>query len=455
MKNILFIDLGSRYTKYSLFRFNESFLKEDNLKNSKTAEENDKFLEPLLVGISDSQGITLGRVTDYYDYETFINDLFESIKKEANIQNIDNIFISVGGYNLYTTVSSIKEEVNNQEITSDFIYKWINGELKVGKIESQKFVVLPEDYQNIISILPRMYIVDSVDKSYNPFGLIAKNSIEVEILICSIGTEYKKVILKPFEKLGYEFFDNITLNQKNSVVFLPNIINYSKALGSYKDLKDYPPFVVMDFGYSTIEMILILEGTPYTRIFVKRGVKNILKDISFALGTDIYESERVLNEIKDISKKNGDEIISFNTIFSKHSKEKVLEKVSKSVVVDTVIIPRLEEISKIIKSAISNFFNVSIISNVVMVGGGAKIKGIDNIFSNLFEIKFSLFDCKDEKFNDLQLINLYGMKQYFSSKIKEEFKKNKYPLLKAVNKVSSKNFFERVWLFFKNYFFGE
>jgi len=448
MKDILFIDLGSRFTKYALFRV--------NIPTTKDPKEENNLLDPLLIGIADSHGISLGRVIDYYEYEDFINNLLDKVKKEADVQNIDNIFLSVGGYNLYTTVSSIKEEVNYQEISADFIQRWIDeGKIKVGKIEAQKFIALPEDYQNIISILARMYIIDSVDKTHSPFGLIAKNSIEVELLICSIGDDYKKIILKPFEKRGYEFSNNITLNQKNNVVFMPSIINYSKALGSHKVLKDYPPFAIMDFGYSTIEMVLVLEGTPYTRIFVKRGVKNLLKDISFALGTNLNEAERILNEIGDITKKNSDEYLSYSTAFSSHSREKVMERISKNVIVETVIIPRIEEIAKIVKGAIANFFNVGIISNIVMIGGGAKIKGLDQVLSNIFEIRFSYFECQDEKFNDLQLVNLYGMKEYFSFKIKEELKKNKYPLLKIVNNTTSKNFFERMWAFFKNYFFGD
>ncbi|MCS7243463.1 MAG: hypothetical protein RMJ36_01845 [Candidatus Calescibacterium sp.] len=439
MKNVLFLDLGSRNTKYALFKFNE-----ENIKNG-----ND-FLEPILIGIEDTGGISLGRVVDYYEYENSVTNLLKKVKSESNIQSIDNILLSVGGYNLYTTISSFKEEVNNQEITTEFIQNWISGKARIGRIETQKFVALPEEYENIISILPRMYIIDSIDRTYNPFGLTAKNSIEVELLICSVGTDYKKTILKPFEKMSYEFTDNISLNQKNTVCFLPNIVNYSKALGSYKILKDYPPFAIMDFGYSTTEVIIILEGTPYTRVYIKRGLKNLLKDISFSLGTDLNEAEKILINIGDIQKKD-DEYINYTPIFV--SKTLTKERVSKSMLIETVIYPRIEEIAKLIKAAVLNVFNISILSNIIIVGGGAKIKGINKIFSNLFEIKFSVFEFPDEKFNDYQLVNLYGMKEHFSFKIKEEFKRNKYPTLKVVNNMSSRNIIERVWQFFRNYFF--
>lgn len=440
MKNILFIDLGSRNTKYGLFRFHDE--------NSKNGSD---ILEPILIGISDTQGINLGRVVDYYEYENFINNLFAKIKSDTNINSIDNVFISVGGYNLYTTISSLKEEVSNQEITTEFIQNWISGKAKIGKIDMNKFVAIPEEYENIISILPRMYIIDSIDRTYNPFGLTAKNSIEVELLICSVGTDYKKTILKPFEKMSYEFTDNFSLAQKNTISFLPNIVNYSKALGSYKVLKDYPPFALMDFGYSTIEVFIILEGTPYTRVYIKRGLRNLLKDISFSLGTDMNEAENILNEIGDISKKDTDEYITYTPIFG--SKTLTQEKVSKSILVETVIYPRLEEISKLVKAAVSNVFNLSIISNIILVGGGAKIKGINKVFYNLFETKFSFFETQDEKFKDYQLVNLYGMKESFVFKVKEDLKRNKYPALKVVNNTSSKNVIEKVWHFFKNYFF--
>lgn len=439
MKNVLFLDLGSRNTKYAVFKLNEQ-----NIKNG------DDFLEPIVIGIDDTQGISLGRVVDYYEYENFINNLFKKLKSEINLQTIDNVLLSVGGYNLYTTISSFKEEVSNQEITTEFIQNWISGKAKIGKIETQKFVALPEEYENIISILPRMYIIDSIDRTYNPFGLTAKNSIEVELLICSVGTEYKKTILKPFEKMSYEFSDNIYLNQKNTVSFLPNIVNYSKALGSYKVLKDYPPFAIMDLGYSTTEIIIILEGTPYTRIYVKRGLKNLLKDISFSLGTDIIESERILHEIGDITKKE-EEYVNYTPIFASRTLTK--EKVSKTVLLETVIYPRIEEIAKLVKTATMNVFNISILSNIILVGGGAKLKGIKKLFSNLFEIKFSLFECPDEKFADYQLVNLYGMKEHFSFKIREEVKRSKYPTLKIVNATSSRNIIEKIWQFFRNYFF--
>ncbi|MEN3014813.1 MAG: hypothetical protein ABDH21_01960, partial [bacterium] len=279
MKTILFLDIGSKDTKYGLYKFNDEALKTDS-----------NFVEPLLIGLEESKGVALGRVIDYYEYEKFIAHLIKKLKNELNIQYIDNIYLSVGGYNLYTTTSSLKEEVSNLEITGEFIQNWISGKSKIGRIDTQKFVALPEEYENIITILPRMYIIDSIDRTYNPFGLTAKNSIEVELLICSIGTDYKKTILKPFEKLSYEFADNISINQKNTITFLPTIINYSKALGGYKVLKDYPPFAVLDFGYSTIEVVVFYEGTPYTRVYIKRGLKNLIKDISFSLGTDMKEA---------------------------------------------------------------------------------------------------------------------------------------------------------------------
>lgn len=439
MKNILFLDLGSRNTKYSLFKFNDDNLKEDN-----------NFLDPLLIGIENTQGINLGRVIDYYEYESFINNLFKKIKSEVNIQTIDNVFINVGGYNLYTTISSLKEEVNNQEINSEFIQNWISGKARIGKIDTQKFVALPEEYENIISILPRMYIIDSVDRTYNPFGLTAKNSIEVELLICSVGNDYKRTIFRPFEKMAYEFSDNITIDQKNSVVFLPSIVNYSRALGSYKVLKDYPPFAIMDFGYSTIEVIIFLEGTPFTRVYIKRGLRNLLKDISFSLGTDLEESEKIIENIGDIIQKE-DSYVAYSPIFS--SKVATQEKISKSMLIETVLQPRIEEIAKLVKSAILNVFNISMISKFIVVGGAAKIKGLTKLLSNLFEIKFTTLDLNDDKFKDYQLINLYGMKENFSFRIREEYKKKKYPTLKIVNSTSSRNFIERFWQFIKNYFF--
>ncbi|MFN3995125.1 MAG: cell division FtsA domain-containing protein [bacterium] len=440
MKNILFLDIGSKDTKYALYT-----IKEENIKNGTD------FIESLLIGIEETKGINLGRVNDYYDYENFINEILKKIKQETDINSIDNIFISVGGYNLYTTIFSLKEEVNNLEITGQFIENWISGKAKIGKIDTQKFVALPEDYENIVSILPRMYIIDSIDRVYNPFGLTAKNSIEVELLICSIGNEYKKTILKPFEKLSYEFSDNFSLAQKNTVSFLPNIVNYSKALGSYKVLKNYPPFAVMDLGYSTTEVIIILEGNPYTRVYIKRGIKHLIKDISFSLGADLEESEKILFEIGDIYKKEDEFYLNYNPIFS--SKTATKERVSKNILLETVIYPRLEEIANLIKVAIQNVFNISIISNFILVGGGAKIKGINKLFSNVFEAKFSFFDCPDQKFSDYQLINLYGMKEHFLFKLTEEYKKNKYPALKFVNKTSSKNVIEKMWQFFRNYFF--
>ncbi len=438
MKNILFLDLGSRHTKFVLFRYNEDYLKNNN----------SDLLQPLLIGIEETNGINLGRVIDYYEYENFIIDLINKIKSEYN--SVDNIFISVGGYNLYTTISSLKEEVSNLEITGQFIEDWISRKAKIGKIDSQKFFVLPEEYEDIISILPRMYIIDSVDRVYNPSGLLAKNSIEVELLICSIGTEYKKTILKPFEKISYEFSDTISMNSKNTITFLPNIVNYSKALGSYKNLKNYPPFAIVDFGFSTIEVIIILEGTPYGRVYIKRGVKNLLKDLSFTLGTDINEAERILSNIGDIQKKD-EESLDYSPIFS--SKSLVKEKVSRTIILETVIYPRLEEIANLVKSAVSNVFNYSLISNFILVGGGAKIKGVNKLFSNVFESKFSFFQCPDDKFSDFQFINLYGMKEHFVFKINEDYKRNKYPALKIVSNSNSRNFVEKVWQFLKNYFF--
>ncbi|MEN3015761.1 MAG: cell division protein FtsA, partial [bacterium] len=172
--------------------------------------------------------------------------------------------------------------------------------------------------------------------------------------------------------------------------------------------------------------------------------------ISFSLGTDMKEAESILENIGDIQNRQ-EEYISYTPIFS--SKSLTKEKVHKNDLIDTVIYPRLEEMAKLIKSAVSNVFNLSLISNFILVGGGAKIKGINKVFSNIFETKFSFPDLPEEKFSDYQLTNLFGMVEHFSFKIREEYKRNKYPALRAIGNTTSKNAIQKVWEFFKNYFF--
>jgi len=468
MTNVLLLDIGSRFTKYGFIYLSESSFKNYNPfeknnieknpsevgKNGVKNEEKNSFYEILALGLADTEGINYQRVIDYSLYEDFINSLINDIKKETN-RNIDIIFLSVGGANLYSVVSNLKIDVNNQEITHTFLDDYLSKKAKIGKIQADNIVTLPEDFENIISILPRLFIIDSVDKTYNPIGLTAKNNIEIELFISSIKGDHKKNITKPFEKLGFEVTDNINLNSKNALFFIPNVLAYNKAITSgnfsSKKLRDLPPLAIIDLGYSITELVLILEGAPYLKVYIKRGLKNILKDISFALGVTLEEAENILLNINISKIYKDDDYIEINPFFYSNSNVIQKEKVQIHSLIDTVIIPRVEEIAKLLKSALANSFSYSLISNILLVGGGAEIKGIDKIIHNIFEIRATPFKINKQYFSDYRLTNLYGMIEVFVDKIYQDYKRNKYEInLVKSNKV--KGIIEKISDFFKNFF---
>ena len=470
MTNVLFLDVGSRFTKYTLIYLSESSFKnfnhfeknnieKNNIEKNTTEilknEDKNNFYEILALGLADTEGINYQRVIDYSLYEDFINSLINDIKKEIG-RNIDVIFLSVGGANLYSVVSNLKIDVNNQEITHTFLDDYLSKKAKIGKIQADNIVTLPEDFENIISILPRLFIIDSVDKTYNPIGLTAKNNIEIELFISCIKGDHKKNITKPFEKLGFEVTDNINLNSKNALFFIPNVLAYNKAIsnGSFssKKLRDLPPLAIIDLGYSITELIVILEGAPYLKVYIKRGLKNILKDISFALGVTLEEAENILLNINISKIYKDDEYIEINPFFYSNSNLIQKEKVQIHSLIDTVIIPRIEEIAKLLKSALANSFSYSLISsNILLVGGGAEIKGIDKIIHNIFEIRTTPFKINKQYFADYRLTNLYGMVEVFVDKIYQDYKRNKYEInLVKSNKV--KGIIEKISDFFKNFF---
>jgi cell division protein FtsA len=469
MTNVLFLDIGSRFTKYTLIYLSDSSFKsfnpfeknnieKNNIEKNTTEilknEDKNNFYEVLALGLADTEGINYQRVIDYSLYEDFINSLINDIKKETG-RNIDVIFLSVGGANLYSVVSNLKIDVNNQEITHTFLDDYLSKKAKIGKIQADNIVTLPEDFENIISILPRLFIIDSVDKTYNPIGLTAKNNIEIELFISSIKGDHKKNIAKPFEKLGFEVTDNINLNSKNALFFIPNVLAYNKAIShssfSSKKLRDLPPLAIIDLGYSITELIVILEAAPYLKVYIKRGLKNILKDISFALGVTLEEAENILLNINISKIYKDDEYMEINPFFYSNSNVIQKEKVQIHSLIDTVIIPRVEEIAKLLKSALANSFSYSLISNILLVGGGAEIKGIDKIIYNIFEIRTTPFKINKQYFGDYRLTNLYGMVEVFVDKIYQDYKRNKYEInLVKSNKV--KGIIEKISDFFKNFF---
>lgn len=464
MANVLFLDIGSRFTKYCLIQLLENFFKNPTINykeeknnniqdNGNINSEKNSFYEILALGLADTEGINYQRVVDYSLYEEFITSLVNDIKKETN-KNIDIILLSIGGPNLYSIVSNLKIEVNNQEITHSFLDDYLSKKTKIGKIHADTIVALPEDFENIISILPRLFIIDSVDKTYNPIGLTAKNSLEIELFISAIKSDHKKNITKPFEKLGFEVNDNINFNSKNSLFFIPNVLSYNKAISNSNNLRkirDLPPLAIIDLGYSITEVVVILEGTPYVKVYIKRGLKNILKDISFALGINLEEADNILLGI-DISKiHKEDEYIEINPVFYNNSNVIQKEKVQIQSIIDTVIIPRLEEIIKLLKSALANSFSYSLVSNILLIGGGANIKGIDKLIYNTFEIRTNTFKVNKKYFDDYRLTSLYGMIEIFVDKIYQDYKRSKYEIsIVKSNKV--KGIVEKISEFFKNFF---
>jgi len=235
-------------------------------------------------------------------------------------------------------------------------------------IEAAKAVVIPTDRQ-ILEVIPQNFKVDDQKGIRNPMDMIGvRLESEVHIITCSVTGGQN--LIKCVNRAGFRV---------NELILQTLAAGRAVLTQEEMDLG----VVLIDIGGGTTDMLVYLEGTPYSTYTIPAGGTQVTSDISI---------------IKNISIDNAEKI----KINSGCCWEKMLDNDEKVIVPGVggrppmsiprsqllvIIKPRMEEIFKLAKQHI-DALNLPrpLGGGVVLTGGGAQLSGVVELANSILRL---------------------------------------------------------------------
>lgn len=304
-----------------------------------------------------SRGVKKGLIVDI---DQVTNALEESVEKAERMagHKINQAFVSVGGPHISSFNShGIVAVANPQgEIVEDDITRVVDAARAISISNTRE----------IIDVLPRDYIVDGQAGIKNPIGMSGVR-LEVDTHIITASHTNLKNINRCLNDLGIE---NLGFAFSGLVSSEAVLTDTEKELG----------VVLVDIGGGKIDICIYVEGALSYSSSIPIGARNITNDIAVGLRISLDSAEKVKLYLSQSAegqkanqlKKKVDEINLTQLNLPEN-----LNEVSLKTLVDGIMMPRIEEIFKVIFEEIEKSgFGQSIPSGLVITGGGATTVGM-------------------------------------------------------------------------------
>ena len=311
----------------------------------------DKLGKVQIIGITSvtCSGVKQATIVDSDAVSDAINQCIKQLENMTNVK-ISNVFIS-----LPVDICDLVNNNGTVTVTSDDDIIKENDVKRV--LETAKLI--PVEYgREIIGIIPSQYIVDGLEKVYNPLG-INGSSLEVQAKIITANTSDLNNLCDCFDKANL-IIDGAVLQSVGTSEVLLTREEKSKGI------------VLVNVGADTTSLSIFNDGSLCFMDAIPFGGNTITNDISVCLKLNIQEAERIKTKYGNVSRVQleDDELIRVV-----NSSEKV-EEVKYSILSD-IIAARVEEILSFVYKKLqqSGFYND--IHDVVITGGGISLfKGI-------------------------------------------------------------------------------
>jgi cell division protein FtsA len=325
----------------------------------------DGILKIIGTGTRPSTGLRKGVVVNI---EATLHAIEEAIEEAEMMSGLEvtDCWTGIGGNHInginsrgVVGITGKKRDTREREIGQEDIDR---------VIEAAKAVVIPTDRQ-ILEVIPQNYKVDDQKGIRNPMDMIGvRLESEVHIITCSVTGGQN--LIKCVNRAGFRVNELIlqTLAAGRAV-----LTQEEMDLGT----------VLVDIGGGTTDMLVYLEGTPYSTYTIPAGGTQVTSDISI---------------IKNISLDNAEKI----KIDSGCCWERMLDNDEKVIVpgvggrppisiprsqIFVIIKPRMEEIFKMAKQHIDSLnLPRPLGGGVVLTGGGAQLSGVVELANSILKL---------------------------------------------------------------------
>ena len=235
--------------------------------------------------------------------------------------------------------------------------------------EAKKQLTLNDKKQSIIHIFNHNYIVDGKIFIEEPIGVYA-DSISHEMTFITMPKNNLKNINQAFIDCDIE---------------IERLISSTFALGanllSKKDLEFGS--VIIDMGFEKISLGIFKNFALIHSTTFPIGVNHITKDLSKVCSLNIYESEKIRNNL-DFVFSSKQKIFENDYLKKDYFVNTNFRKISRDLILN-VTKARLDEIAdRLKKQIVLAGFDLNFAINILLTGGGSNISNIEKYFINFF-----------------------------------------------------------------------
>jgi len=235
-------------------------------------------------------------------------------------------------------------------------------------IEQAKAIALPLD-REIIHAIPIEYVVDNEKGIKDPVGMSGVK-LEAEVHIVTAAIASAQNIYSALERAGLHVKDLVLQPLASSYAVLqPDEIDLGVCL--------------LDIGGGTTDLAIFYDGAIRYSEVIPLGGEYITNDIAIGIRTPYKQAEEIKRKHASISlsSEEGKETIKVPGIGGREDRDITKELLS------SIVTPRAEEILMITNKAIkrSGFFDI-LAAGVVITGGTARLKGIDELAEDVFHL---------------------------------------------------------------------
>ena len=360
----------SNWTKYSSFSKNTIIAALD-IGSSKVCcligklENNN--ISIIGAGFQESKGLISGIITDMNALESSIRNCVASAEKMASVR-VKKINIGFSAVNTIIENLNIEIDLKGSIISQGDLnraYEFLSEKHSTGN-------------RTILHVIPVQYSIDGNKGVKSPLGMFG-DKLGVEISI--ISTEPN--ILKNFKNVVKQCDLEI-----DEIIYTPYAIGLNLLSEEEKELG----VALLDIGATLSSLSIFYNGAIlYTKI-IPLGGNMITNDISRIFSLSISDAERIkiINGQLIAELENSLSIIEVDALGEDYDSIEITRKDLIS-----VIKPRVHEIINTIKDqVIESGYNDIITNKVVITGGASQMDGLVDIVSNIIEKKARLAKAK-------------------------------------------------------------
>jgi cell division protein FtsA len=235
-------------------------------------------------------------------------------------------------------------------------------------IEAAKAVVIPTDRQ-ILEVIPQNYKVDDQKGIRNPMDMIGvRLESEVHIITCSVTGAQN--LIKCVNRAGFRV---------NELILQTLAAGRAVLTQEEMDLG----VVLIDLGGGTTDLLVYVEGTPYSTYTIPAGGTQVTSDISIIKNISVDNAEKIKIDAGCCwdTMLDDDETVIVPGVGGRPP-----ISIPRSQIL-TIIKPRMEEIFKLVKQHL-DALNLPrpLGGGVVLTGGGAQLSGVIELANSIVKL---------------------------------------------------------------------